>query len=103
VVRGHNSRHSDAAGAGRGVEAVLVLSVGQSPWMRCSLNPLGAEEELVEPLRVDEVAVAGGDPGRLLGLDERPDEGARRTSQPPTPAAVAGSHRLVRLVRLAPR
>jgi hypothetical protein len=65
--------------------------------MRCSLNPLGAEEELVEPLRVDEVAVAGGDPGRLLGLDEQPDEGARRTSQPPTPAAVAGSHRLVSL------
>lgn len=36
--------------------------------MRCSLNPLGAEEELVEPLRVDEVAVAGGDPGRLPRL-----------------------------------
>jgi len=43
--------------------------------MRCSLNPPGAEEKLVGPLRVDEVAVAGGDPGRPLGLNEQPDEG----------------------------
>lgn len=56
------------------VEAFPVLRLGERAANPVQADPLSAEEEFIEPLRINEIRVAGGDHRRPLGLDEGPDE-----------------------------
>jgi hypothetical protein len=55
----------------RAVEAILALRLGQGPTDALEADPLGAEQELIQPFRVYEVGVAGRDPGSPFRLDSR--------------------------------
>jgi hypothetical protein len=65
----------------------VALCFGERSADALQADPLGSEQELVQPLGVDDVAVAGGYPGGLLGLDEWPDE----RGEADEPAAHAGA------------
>ena len=75
---------AELAGA---VRAGVALCFGERSADALQTDPLGSEQELVQPLGVDEVAVAGGYPGGPLGLDEWPDE----RGEADEPAAHAGA------------
>ena len=69
------------------VEAAPILGVTEKPAYAVEADPLGAEQELVEAFGINQIRVAGSDPGGPLGLHQRPDQ----RSEPHQPGAHSGA------------